>query len=239
MKKYSAIIVDDERLARKALQNHLSPFESIEVVGEANSIQKAVELVNRTSPDIIFLDVQMPGESGFDLFEAADIKSHVVFVTAHDQYALRAFDVNALDYLLKPISPERLKQTIEKIIGNHGNREIKQQRYDYDDRILLSSGSKMKLAKISTIVSISSKGDYSVVNFDNDSKLTVLRSMKLWGSILPGKEFVRIHRSTIININFVDKIEKRISGVAKVHLKNSNTSFTLSKRYFIKLKESL
>ena len=113
--RFKAIIVDDERLARKDLIFLLKDFPEIEVIDEAHNVESAVSLINEHQPDVIFLDIQMPGESGFDLLEQIETNANIIFVTAHDEYALKAFEVNALDYLLKPILPKRLKESIERL----------------------------------------------------------------------------------------------------------------------------
>src|SRR5512137_2632898 len=114
-KRLRVLLIDDERLARNDLRSLLSEYDNIEVIGEADSVQKAIELITAENPDIIFLDIQMPGESGFDLLDKIDISARIIFVTAFDEYAIRAFEVDAVDYLLKPVNPERLKVAIERV----------------------------------------------------------------------------------------------------------------------------
>src|SRR3989337_3991856 len=117
-----ALIVDDERLARVELKRLLQPFKDINVVGEAINVEDALEKITQLSPDLIFLDIQMPGKSGFDLLEELDSVPTVVFTTAYDEYALKAFEYNAMDYLLKPIEPKRLEETVKKLI-EQGKKE--------------------------------------------------------------------------------------------------------------------
>ena len=117
-----ALLIDDERLARTDLRSLLSEYQTIEVVGEADSVQTAVALIAAEEPDLLFLDIQMPGESGFDLLDKIDLQARIIFVTAYDEYAIRAFEVDAIDYLLKPVNPERLKTALERLDRENAGR---------------------------------------------------------------------------------------------------------------------
>jgi two-component system LytT family response regulator len=122
---FKAVIVDDERLARKELSLLLSEYPNIEIVGEAASVSKAQDLIAKLNPDLIFLDIQMPGESGFDLINTISTSAQIIFVTAFDEYAIRAFEINALDYLLKPVNPSRLKEAISRLDSKPKMEETK------------------------------------------------------------------------------------------------------------------
>src|SRR5688500_1583009 len=132
MKIWKALIVDDERLARKKLRSMLADFSNIEIAGEADSVSEAIKTIEKTNPEIIFLDIQMPKQNGFDLLEQIETNAKIIFVTAYDEYAIRAFEINALDYLLKPVNPKRLKQTIERLSTESPN-PANNDKLKYDD----------------------------------------------------------------------------------------------------------
>lgn len=236
--RYKAIIVEDERLARKELISLLAEFDSIEVVGEAWDVPSAIECIKALHPDIIFLDIQMPGESGFDLLEKIDFSGHVIFVTAFDEYAIRAFEVNALDYLLKPVSPQRLQTTISRI-ENGGDLQTAKKELKYDDRLFLMVGNHMRFFKIADIICIQAVGDYSKVLLTRSPSGLVLKTMTEWEKRLPANCFSRIHKSTIINLEFVEKVEKWMNYSYRVYLKEIKDPMVLSRRYARQLKERL
>lgn len=238
-KKFSAFIVDDERLARADLISMLTGYKNIEVVGEAADVASAAKAIKTSNPDIIFLDIQMPGETGFDLLEKVPIDSKIVFVTAYDEYAIRAFEVNALDYLLKPVNHERLSQTIERLELDKMIDEEDLSQLDYSDSLFLTMNNQLKFLKINTIVAISSAGDYSeVADTDGLTQLTG-KSMKEWEKRLPPKHFVRIHRSTIINLDFIRRTEKWFNYSYRVYMEGIEKPFLISRRYVVKLKNLL
>ncbi len=238
-KSYKAIIVDDERLARKELKSMLQKFERIAVIGEAEDVPSAVELIKSSNPQVLFLDIQMPGKSGFDLLNELKIDAHVIFVTAFDEYAIRAFEVNALDYLLKPITNERLEKAINRIGESEESENIVFNKLNYDDRLLISVDSHLQFLKISSMVSINSAGDYSEIKGINGQKGLTNKSMKEWEQRLPENYFCRIHRSTIINMEYVEKMEEWFNYSYRVYLKGISDPYLISRRYVSKLKEKL
>jgi two-component system LytT family response regulator len=236
-KKYRAVLVDDERLARKALRNLLTAHESIEIVGEAENVASAEKLIAEYDPDLIFLDVQMPGESGFDLLEKADVKANVIFVTAYDEYAIRAFEVDAVDYLLKPVDPARLQSAIERLDRESVNRQEPKQKLLYDDPLFLTIDGHLRFLRISSIVYIQAAGDYSELVLTDGKKGLVLKSMMEWEERLPENHFCRIHRSTIVNMNHIDRIEEWFKSSYKVHLRGVETPLSMSHRYAALIKQ--
>jgi two-component system LytT family response regulator len=237
MNKIKAVIVDDERLARKELASMLSELENVELLGEADSVKSATKLINTSSPDVIFLDIQMPGESGFELANQTDIDAKIIFVTAYDEYALRAFEVNALDYLMKPINPKRLKQAVERINETAETKPAEEKKLQYDDNLFIPLNNKYRFVKVSSILSINSAGDYSEVIVSGGIKGLVLKSMKEWESRLPEKYFTRIHRSTIINMEYIDKLEEWFNNSFRVYMKEISEPLIISRRYASKLKD--
>ncbi|MFH1197822.1 MAG: response regulator, partial [bacterium] len=164
MKKIKAIIVDDERLARKELVSMLAEFPEIEISGEAANVESASKLIQELNPDVIFLDIQMPGESGFDLINKINIDAKIIFVTAYDEFALRAFEVNAVDYLLKPVNPKRLALSLERIQTGYTEEEGDFKKLNYDDRLLLHINNDLRFIKVDTIIAVFASGDYSEIH---------------------------------------------------------------------------
>ena len=238
-KKTRAILVDDERLARKDLRSLLAEYPGVEVVGEADSVAAAAELIAETSPDIIFLDIQMPGESGFDLLERADIKSRVIFVTAFDEYAIRAFEVDAVDYLLKPVNPDRLCAAMERLEKEVVSAEPSKQRLEIEDSLFLSVNSRLKFIKLRAIVYIQAAGDYSEIYLADGKKGLVQKKMGEWEERLPASHFCRIHRSTIINMDCIDRVEEWFSNSHRVYLKGVEAPLVMSRNYASLLKDKL
>ena len=237
--KYKAIIVEDERLARQDLKSLLKDTGQVEVVGEAEDLRTAVNLVKKYSPDIIFLDIQLTGESGFDLFEKAEVEGQVIFFFFFDEYAIRAFEVNALDYLLKPVNPERLEQALERMTQSDKLSDTIQRPLQYDDRLFLTINSAVRFLKINQIISINAAGDYSEVLIRGEKKGLVHKSMNEWESRLPEQYFCRIHRSTIINMEFVDRLEEWFNYSYRVYMKGVEQPYIMSRRYATRLKEKL
>lgn len=235
----NAIIVDDERLARKELILMLNEFANINVIGEAADIKTAQKLLSENSVDLVFLDIQMPGESGFDLINSIPIKTKVIFVTAFDEYAIRAFDVNALDYLLKPVNPKRLKETIERIeeLSKNDSTAENSKKLLESDRLLVTLNSKLQFIKIKNIIYISAAGDYTEIQTSDNQKGITLKSIKEWEARLPETLFARIHRSTIVNLEFIERIEEWFQKSYRIHLKSVKEPFDVSRRYTSKLKE--
>lgn len=232
-----AFLVDDERLARRDLRTLLADQPEIEVVGEAGSLAEAMMGIQQTRPGVIFLDIQLHGETGFSLFDQMNVTQHVVFVTAHDEYAMRAFEVNALDYLLKPVSPERLAETLRRLSEENPVGAGEAPILRYDDRLFVRLGGHPKLLSLSKVVCIRASGDYSEVHVDTGKTALVLRSMKEWEEQLPENHFVRIHRSTIVNVNYIERIDTQYNNTSKVYVKHLPEPLVESRRYRSRLKK--
>ncbi|MEW6128058.1 MAG: LytTR family DNA-binding domain-containing protein [Acidobacteriota bacterium] len=233
---FKTLIVDDERLARKELRSMLAEHPLIDIVGEAESVAKAIELIERENPDVVFLDIQMPGESGFDLLEQIAANFKTIFVTAFDAFALRAFEVNALDYLLKPINPERLARALERLTAAEPIAQVSQRKLEYTDRLFIEAGERSVFLKVEAIVCITAAGDYSEILTNNGQKSLVLKPLKEWEERLPEKFFTRIHRSAIVNLEYVERLESWFNQSYRVYLKTLSEPLMMSRRYAAKLK---
>ncbi|HND18906.1 MAG TPA: LytTR family DNA-binding domain-containing protein [Acidobacteriota bacterium] len=232
-----ALIVDDERLARRELRSMLAEFPQVEILGEAESVDQAIELIQLHDPEVVFLDIQLSGETGFDLLERSPGGYKVVFVTAFDSYAIRAFDVNALDYLLKPIHPTRLERAIERLTNPEAIRTASPVRpLTYDDRLFLEVDGQSRFLKVNAIVCIQAASDYSEIFTLDGRRLMVLKPLREWEERLPDQYFARIHRSAIINLEFVEHIENWSHRACRVFLRNMAEPLVISRRYVTRLK---
>jgi len=237
------LIIDDERLARKELNALLANHPEIEVIGECTNAEEARQAIHTHKPDLVFLDIQMPGESGFDLIETLAYQPAIIFVTAFDTYAIRAFEINALDYLLKPVDEERLAAAITKV--NQRNPESKQYGdiEDQDetlqrlDRIFLKDGEKCWFVALKDIRYFESEGNYVRVFFDNHKPL-ILKSLNNLEKRLNEKEFFRINRKFIVNLKEIIHIEPWFNGGLQIKLK-SGEMLEISRRQASRFKELL
>lgn len=237
-----AIIVDDERLARKELANLLKDYNEIDIIAEAVNADDAYEKINKLNPDLLFLDIQMPGKTGFDLLEMLDRVPNVIFTTAYDEYALKAFEVNALDYLLKPIQPERLGESIGKLL----KKQYAQSSYQPDDRIrklgsddqvFVKDGEKCWFVKLADVRLFESDGNYIKVYFDH-FKPMIHKSLNALDERLDDRTFFRASRKHIINLRWVEKIEPWFNGGLLVQLKGGD-KIEVSRRQSSKFKEMM
>lgn len=236
VERLTALIVDDERLARRELRALLAVHPEVQVVGEAASVDEAARHLAREQPDVVFLDIQMPGGSGFELFARVPVAARVVFVTAHDAHALRAFDLNALDYLLKPVSPARLAESIVRLQNRAVASPVAARRFDFGDFLFLPIDGRSRFIRVSQVVSVAAAGDATEVSTADGIAGRVPRSLKAWEERLPAKQFVRIHREAIVNLQFVERIEEWSHDAFQVYLKGRPSPLTLSRRYASRLK---
>jgi two-component system, LytTR family, response regulator len=233
-----ALIVDDERLARVELRRLLAPYKEIEIVGEAINADDAAEKIDTLKPDIIFLDIQMPGKNGFQLLEELDSVPTVVFTTAYDEYALKAFEFNALDYLLKPIEPKRLEDTIKKLVVKDRKEvlsEMDKPVLSENEQVFVKDGEKCWFIKLLNVRLFESEGNYVRLYFD-DHKPLILRTLNYLDERLDNKIFFRANRKHIINIKWIEGIEPWLNGGLLVKLKGGN-KIEVSRRQAIKFKE--
>lgn len=224
-----AMIVDDERLARARLRSLLARHPELCVVAEADSVENALAALAPARPDVVFLDVQMPGESGFDLLERAPSAFRVVFVTAFDHYAVRAFEVNALDYLLKPVQADRLAAAIDRL-QSPAPGAVPVPGLTLQDSLFLSFGGRPRFVRLSAIRSITAAGAYSEVTAADGARSLVLRPLGEWESRLPAKTFIRIHRSAIVNVDHVERMEDAPGYRCHVYLSGEAAPLVMSRR---------
>ncbi|HEX7457404.1 MAG TPA: response regulator [Ginsengibacter sp.] len=235
-----AIIIDDERLARNELKKLLQEFPDVEVIGEAANANEGIEKIESLNPDLVFLDIQMPGKSGFDMLTQIERAPHVIFVTAYDEYALKAFEVNALDYLMKPVEPKRLadallkvKQKDEEELLSYNNRGLLHE----NDQVFVKDGERCWFVKLSDVRLFESVGNYAKVFFGNNKPL-ILKSLNALEERLDDKVFFRANRKHIINLRMIDKIEPYFNGGLLLDLIGGE-KIEVSRRQAVKFKEMM
>ncbi|HET6540138.1 MAG TPA: response regulator [Chryseolinea sp.] len=236
-----ALIVDDERLARKELMKLLEDHPMIEVVGEAMNAEEATQMVNELNPDLLFLDIQMPGKTGFQLLEELDSVPLVVFTTAYDEFALKAFEVNALDYLLKPIQPERLSEAISKLADKERakNAAIRgpEKKLGLHDQVFVKDGDRCWFVSLNNVRLFESDGNYIKVYFDNNRPM-IHKSLNALDEKLDERAFFRASRKHIVNLSWVEGIEPWFNGGLMVKLRGGD-KVEVSRRQAAKFKDMM
>jgi two-component system LytT family response regulator len=229
-----ALLIDDERLARVELRKLLTDFPSIEVVEEAANVAEALDKIDQLKPDLIFLDIQMPGKTGFDLLAELDRSPQVIFTTAHHEYALKAFEVNALDYLMKPIDPVRLADAIQKV------QQLEAARIGVlseNDQVFVKDGDRCWFVKLNEIRFFESVGNYARVFFGNNKPM-ILKSLNALEDRLDSKLFFRTNRKHIVNLRMIEKIEPYFNGGLLLELKGGD-KIEVSRRQTLRFKEMM
>lgn len=233
-----AIIVDDERLAREGLKALLAEISDIELLGEASNADEAIELVERLKPQLMFLDIEMPEKNGFDLLEDLIETPFVIFTTAYNEFALKAFDVNALDYLLKPIEMPRLKEAIarvKKFIVEGAATKTDDRKLEENDQVFIRDGEKCWFVKLNDIRMIESAGNYAKIHFDKYQPL-IHKTLNALDERLSPSLFFRANRQQIINMQYIDKIEPFFNAGFLIYLKDG-MKVEVSRRQAVKFKE--
>jgi two-component system LytT family response regulator len=243
-----AIIVDDEHLAREIIKKYLFDYETIEVIAECTNGFEAVKEITEKKPDLIFLDIQMPKLNGFEMLELIDEQPEIIFTTAFDNYALKAFEVNAADYLLKPFSEDRFSEALSKVMERIKNKVDSEEQINklikYNDdqpevleRIAVKDGSRITIIPVETLRWLEAQDDYVKI-YSEGGKFMKKKTMKFFEDHLDRNTFIRIHRSSIININFIKQMELSEKESYRVILKDE-TKLPVSKTGLQKLKEIL
>jgi two-component system LytT family response regulator len=243
MKTTKTLIIDDERLAREELKSLLLPYDEIEIIGEAKNGEEGIKLIHELKPDLIFLDISMPGMTGFEMLKQLDEIPKVIFVTAYDEFALKAFEVNALDYVLKPVEPLRLQEAIQKLNQKEddfsskldGQISRKDRQLNLKDRVFIKDGEKTWFVELSKIRMLESDGNYVKVYFDTSRPL-ILRSLNSFEERLDPEFFFRANRKFIINLSWISSIENWFNGGLMVELKEGE-KVEISRRQAIRFKE--
>ena len=241
MIKLKAVIVEDSRLARNELKELIKAHKEIEVLGEAENVDEGFKLINETKPDLLFLDINMPEKDGFELLEMLDEVPTTIFTTAFDEYAIKSFEYNAFDYLLKPINQKRFSKSIEKVIESIHNKDSlktkNKEALSLDKQIFIKDGEKCWLVKIEDISLFEIVGNYTRVYFNNNTPL-IYKSLAQVEEKLPNEVFFKANRQQVININHVKKVVSWFNGKLKVEM-NSGEEVEISRRQSYLFKEQL
>jgi two-component system LytT family response regulator len=232
MRRLTALIIDDERLARLNLRKNLNMYSEIEIIGEASGVETGIRAVRELSPDLLFLDIKLSDGTGFDLLDKVEFKGKVIFQTAYDEYACRAFEINALDYLLKPITKERLKQVITNIVNSENVKYVHNiQRFRYDDRLMIEQKKNIHFIKVENIIYIKAEREYTTLYEKGGKEYLVLKSIGDWQKELPDEHFARVHRNSIINFNYIERSE-RSGNTATIFLTGISDPISISRGYY-------
>lgn len=234
------IIIDDERPARAELKKLLQDFPEIEIIDEAQNSKEAMERIAEHEPDLIFLDIQMPGKNGFELLQELERTPKVIFTTAYDEYALKAFEVNALDYLLKPVEGKRLSEAINKLKQNIAAQKAQKEEKNLltdQDQFFVKDGDKCWFVKLADVRLFESVGNYAKVYFDNYKPL-ILKSLNSLEERLDERYFFRVNRKHIVNLKWVEKIEPYFNGGLLLELRDGE-KIEVSRRQSVKFREMM
>jgi len=246
MNKIRAIIIDDEKLARSVIRNYLKESLEIEIIDECSNGFEGIKKINELKPELIFLDIQMPKISGFEMLELIDRPPVIIFTTAFDQFALKAFEVNAADYLLKPFSQDRFKEGLDKALlrlkDKSGNSAVikkliveNEQKVEFLERIVIKDGPKISVVQVDEIKYLEAQDDYIMI-YSREGKFLKQKTMKYFEEHLSPSDFVRIHRSYIASVKRIKKIELLEKESYQIILEDK-TALPVSKSGYDKIKE--
>ncbi len=239
MQKISAVIVEDSRLARQELKELVKEHPEIEIVGEAENVDDAHKLIENTNPLLLFLDINMPEKDGFQLLESLDEIPVVIFTTAYDEYAIKSFEYNAFDYLLKPINKDRFAKSIKKLLPilEEKNNAIETKKLNADSQIFIKEGEQCWMVLLKDILLFEIVGNYTRVYFE-DKKPLIYKSLNQIESKLPEHHFFRVNRQQIINLKSIENVTPWFNGKLKMALKNGS-EVEVSRRQSQKFKQEL
>jgi len=234
------VLCDDERLALQRLRQLLAPHSNFQIIGEANTKATALKLIRKEKPDALFLDVQMPGATGFDLLKALHPPPKTVMVTAYTRYAVQAFDLEAVDYLIKPVTPQRFAQAIHRLeTACSKKKSISKTPYTSGDRICLHTPHQSMVVPIDSIPLLQADGDFTRIHIPNSAPLMICQPLGSYEMILPFPPFARIDRSHIINLNHITSVERKSRDVANLILDGVKEKIPIGRAAQLRLKDQL
>ena len=247
--KLSAIVIDDENLARQIIKKYLEDYDYIELLAECSNGLEGIKKIAEMNPDLIFLDIQMPKINGFEMLELLEEPPVIIFTTAYDQYAIKAFEVNAADYLLKPFSKERFDEAVEKaklFLGDKSKQanQIKKivshhdEKQEYLERIIVKDGSHINIIPVNEIKYIEAQDDYVMI-FSEKGKFLKQKTMKYMEKHLNPNNFIRIHRSYISSVKDIEKLEQMGRDSYILKLRNNPKPLPVSRSGYENIKKIL
>lgn len=232
------LIVDDETFARNQISEIVQKVLPDSLISEVSSLVEAKNVIAKEDFTIIFLDINLKGETGFDLVPSIPKQTNIIFITAMDKYAIRAFEINALDYILKPPTIERVTKAIDRIKGKHAYRKLTDP-LTTEDRIFVKTGDEIKFIQVSDIKYIQADGVYTQLFTSKANPVLIRKPLSNWNKSLPSKDFIQIHRTTIINLNNVARIVSHSKGTFKIYMNGLDTPLPVSRSYSSRIKERL
>lgn len=242
---FSTLIIEDSSLYLKVLEELVKDIKDLELIASTTSFDEGKTILETVIPDLILLDIEIGEMTSFDLIPFINRHSKVIFVTSHTEYAVKAFEVNAVDYLVKPVTRGRLEQAVkrfieEKEVGGNASvfEEENEEKFSMDQRIMVAADDKYVLIEVSEIMYIEALGNYVQIYTGVDKRLVTYGSIKNWMQRLPEKFFFQIHRSTIINLDFLDRIEKYTNDTGRAYLKGKRDALEISRNYFSLMKKT-
>jgi two-component system LytT family response regulator len=234
------VLCDDERLALQRLRQLLAPHTNFKIVGEASNKAAALKLIRRERPDALFLDIQMPGATGFDLLKALHPPPKTVMVTAYAKYALQAFDLEAIDYLIKPVTPQRFAQSLHRLVTACTKKAaISKTPYSLQDRICLRTPHQSMVVPIDSIPLLQADGDFTRIHVPNSAPLMICQPLGSYEKILPFPPFARIDRSHLINLKKITRIERKSRDEANLVLEGVKDKIPIGRAAQLRLKDQL
>ena len=236
-KQLNVVIVDDSRLARAELRRLLKEIEFVTIIGEAANVDQAEDIIKSSDPDLILLDIQMPEKDGFELLEELDSVPYVVFITAYNEYAVKAFEVNALDYLTKPVNPKRLEEALVKVRNSMDEIHGHESKLHEESRVFVKDGERCWFVRVGDIFLMESNGNYAKVFFDNEHPM-IHKSLNYLERRLDPDLFFRANRSQLINLKQIREIDPWFGQSIKIELQNG-ASVEVSRRQSKKFREKM
>ena len=234
-----AVIVDDERLVRRELRALLAAHPEVAVVGEAETLRAAADVVRAAEADVLFLDIQLGAESGLDLLPMLDRPVDVVFVTAYDRYAVRAFELHALDYLLKPVAPARLAAAVERLGRPAAPAPLAPAGLGPDDYLFLRTGAGMRFVRVRQVAAVLADGDHTALRLAHGEAVHVRRPMREWEGRLPAPPFMRVYRGAIVNLEYVERVDEWSHATYLLRVRGLAEPLQMSRRYAAELRDRL
>ena len=236
------MVVEDERLPRAELRAMLEA-EGVDVVGEADSVATGLHVIKQLEPELVLLDIQLGRETAFDLLDRLDVDCDIIFVTAYDHHAVKAFELNAIDYLLKPVEQDRLREALGRLAAPDKDESSEDPQaaavpapYLAGDRLFVKASDRWRFLRVDEISVVEAAGDYTRLRLMDGGEVLLSRPVKEWEERLPGDRFVRIHRSTIVNLDHVTKVDEWFNHTFQVHVKGIERPYSMSRRYAARLK---
>lgn len=241
---FSTVIIEDSPIYLKVLEELVRENKDLELIASTTDFIEGKTILQTMIPDLILLDVEIGDMTSFDLIPFINPQSRVIFVTSHTEYAVKAFEVSAIDYLVKPVTKQRLQQAIQRFkdsmegIGSNGTSAESDEKFSMDQRIMVAADDRYVLIEVSEIMYIEALGNYVQIYIGPEKRLVTYGSVKNWSNRLPEKFFFQIHRSTVINLDFLERIEKYTNDTGRAYLKGKPEPLEISRNFFSLMKKT-